>query len=581
MTFSQSVIQDGMAIDWDVPIAMDDGVVLRADVFRPIGDGAWPVILSHGPYAKWLHFSDGYPTAWNRLIALHPEVTVGSSCRYQSWEVVDPEKWVPDGYACVRVDSRGTGRSPGFLEIGSPREIDDFYACIEWAADQPWSTGRVGLNGVSLYARNSWRVAARRPPALTAMCIWEGSADFYRDVSHHGGIYTTFLANWYEMQVRSVQYGLGARGHRSRMTGDWVSGPETLDDEMLAGNRADYGALALGHSLDDDHWKARSPDWATVEVPFLSAANWGGQGLHPRGNFEGFTQSASGEKWLEVHGGEHWTAFYSPRGEALQKRFFGYFLKDADNGWGEQSKVQLQVRHPGEKFVERHENEWPLKRTQWARFYLHPETSSLSVTPQKDNNQVTYGGFSDGVTFVTPALGDDMEVTGPIAARLWVSSQSDDADLFLVVRVFGPDMKELTFQGALDPHTPIAQGWLRCSHRKLDEDKTLPYRPYHAHDEKQPLEPDEVHEVNVEIWPTCIHVPKGYRIGLSVRGKDYVHPGGVAGELSNMKNPMTGCGPFLHNDPRDRPAETFSKNVTLHTGPDRQAFVMLPVIPRD
>ena len=119
------------------------------------------------------------------------------------------------------------------------------------------------------------------------------------------------------------------------------------------------------------------------------------------------------------------------------------------------------------------------------------------------------------MTFLTAPLKQDTEITGPIAAKLWVSSATEDADLFLVVRVFSPDMKEVVFQGALDPHTPIAQGWLRVSHRKLDKKLTLPYRPYHTHDEEQKLKPGEVYEVDVEVWPTCIVVPKGYRIALT------------------------------------------------------------------
>ena len=133
--------RDGMQIDWDARIEMDDGVVLRADVFRPIGGGKHPVILSYGPYAKGLAFQEGYKGNWDRLIKAAPEVLEGSTNAYQVWELVDPEKWVPDGYACVRVDSRGAGRSPGIIDIWSPREAQDIYHCIEWAGTQSWSTG--------------------------------------------------------------------------------------------------------------------------------------------------------------------------------------------------------------------------------------------------------------------------------------------------------------------------------------------------------------------------------------------------------------------------------------------------------
>ncbi len=264
----------------------------------------------------------------------------------------------------------------------------------------------------------------------------------------------------------------------------------------------------------------------------------------------------------------------------LQKRFFDYFLKGIDNGWGKQPRVQLNIRHPGEKFVLRMENEWPLARTKWTKFYLHPADHSLTPEPVSGKGKITYDGFGDGVTFLTPPLEKETEITGPSAAKLFVSSETEDADLFLVLRVFAPDMKEVVFKGALDPNTPIGGGWLRASHRKLDPELTKEYRPYHTHDEKQPLKPGEIYELDVEIWPTCLVVPAGYRIGLSVRGRDYVYPGGSGGRLSNMKNEFTGVGPFLHNDPSDRPAKIFGGKVTLHTTPDKPAYVLLPIIPK-
>ena len=284
----RSETRDGMRIDWDVPITMDDGLVVRADVFRPVKDGKYPVILTYGPYAKGLAFQDGYPSAWQRMVDKHPDVAAGSSNLYQSWEVVDPEKWVPHGYACVRVDSRGAGCSPGFIDHFSPRETKDFYDCIEWAGVQPWSNGKVGLNGISYYGINQWHVASLQPPHLAAMCVWEGAADWYRDMTHHGGMVSTFWANWYDMQVKTVQYGAGERGKRSRVHGELVCGPETLSEEQLAKNRCDFGDEIRRHPLDDDYHKARSPQWDKITAPLFSAANWGGQGLHPRGNFEGF-----------------------------------------------------------------------------------------------------------------------------------------------------------------------------------------------------------------------------------------------------------------------------------------------------
>ncbi len=570
--------RDGMTIDWDVPIELDDRLVLRADVFRPVKDGRYPVLLSYGPYGKWLHFEDGYKTAWQRMADTHPEVMAGSTNKYQSWEVCDPEKWVPHGYVCVRVDSRGCGRSPGYVEVWSPREARDFAQCIEWAGVQKWSNGKIGLSGISYYAMNQWQVACLEPKHLAAMCIWEGAADFYRDLSHHGGIYCTFAQNWYDMQVSSVQHGLGTRGHRSRMNGEWVSGPPTLTAEEMGANRSDLGTTYYGHSLDDEYWQAMMPDWSKVKVPLLSAGNWGGQGLHPRGNFEGYVRSASQHKWLEVHGIEHWTHYYTDYGVAIQKRFFDYFLKGEKNGWDKERKVRLQVRHPGEKFVERYEDDWPIPNTEWTRYYLHPTDLALSTTPSSGGSKVAFDALGDGVTFLTAPLARETEITGPIAAKLHVASSTADADLFLIVRVFSPNLAEVVFQGALDPHTPIAQGWLRASHRKLDKKLSTPYRPYHSHDEKQPLKPGEVYELDIEIWPTSIVVPAGYRIALTVRGRDYVYPGGSGGRLSNMKNEFTGCGPFLHDDPRDRPISVYGGKTTIQFDGKRENYLLLPII---
>jgi hypothetical protein len=561
-----------MRVDWDVPIAMDDGVVLRADVFRPDAEGRYPAILSYGPYAKGLAFQDGYPSAWQRMVAEHPDVAYGSSNRYQNWEVVDPEKWVPEGYACVRVDSRGAGRSPGFIDHFSPRETRDFYDCIEWAGVQPWSSGKVGLNGISYYGINQWHVASLQPPHLAAMCVWEGAADWYRDMTHHGGILCTFWANWYDMQVKTVQYGLGSRGPRSRVTGELACGDETLPDRELQKNRGDFGDEILAHPLDDGYHKARSPVWEKIDVPLLSAANWGGQGLHPRGNFEGFLRAASRQKWLEAHGIEHWTHFYTDYGRKLQLRFFDYFLKGKGD-WPHQAPVQLQVRHV-DRFVERHENEWPIARTQWTKFYLQ-KGFQLGKNSSGEGT-VSFQALGDGLTFLSEPLEKETEITGPLAAKLRISSSTEDADLFLVFRVFSADLREVTFMGAIDPHTPIAQGWLRASHRKLDAKLSTPWRPYHAHDEKQPLKKNEAVTVDVELWPTSIVVPAGYRLALSVRGKDYEWQSSTGARLSNFKNELRGCGPFLHDDPRDRPASVFGGITTLHLG---DSYLLVPVVP--
>src|SRR5437868_277222 len=294
----------GMLIEWDLGIGMDDGLVLRADIFRPAAPGRYPVILSYGPYAKGLPFQQGYPDQWRRLTDAHPEVARGSSGRYQNWEAVDPEKWVPAGYACV---------------------------------------------------------------------FWD---------------------NWMKKQVITVQHGLGDRGPVNPNTGQPVAGPETLPEAELAANRADLRRAILSHPLDGEYHRERSPVWSRITVPLLSAANWGGQGLHPRGNFEGFMRAASPEKWLEVHGLEHWTEFYTDYGLGLQKRFFDHYLKGADNGWERQPRVLLQIRHV-DRFVPRAEEAWPVPRTRWTRFYLDAAARTLAPQPGARAGAVEFDALGD------------------------------------------------------------------------------------------------------------------------------------------------------------------------------------------
>jgi predicted acyl esterase len=572
-----------MTIDWDVPIVMEDGITLRADVFRPSDPGRYPVILAYGPYGKGLAFEEGFEGRWQALISQHPEVARDSSCRFANFEMVDPEKWVPDGYVCVRVDSRGAGRSEGLLCPFQPRETKDLYECIEWAAEQSWSTGKIGLSGISYLAINQWHVAAMQPPHLTAMIPWEGAADWYRDCTHHGGILTTFWDLLFNTIITRVQHGVGDAGFKNSVTGDTVAGPETVTVEELRRNRCDLGEQIRERPMWSDYYRDRSPDWSRINVPFLSAGNWGGQGLHLRGNVEAFVNAASTEKWLEVHGLEHWTHYYTDYGLPLQKQFFEYYLKGIDNGWKQRPPLILQVRHV-DKFESRTEDEWPLVRTQWTRLYLNTSNMSLSAAAPEDPGQVSYEGFGAGVTFLSEPMQEVTEITGPSAARLHISSSTSDADLFLVLQVFDPEGKEVVFSGAQHPHTPVSQGWLRCSHRQVDPERSAEYRPFHTHDNLQPLTPGTVYPVAVEIWPTSVVVPIGYRVALSVRGTDYDYQETADSGRSLMvastgKQQRRGPGAFLHDDPHDRPADIFGGNVVLHSGGEMDSYVLLPVVP--
>jgi len=408
-------IRDGMRIEWDVHIPVEDGYVV-ADVIRPENDDQHPVLLAASPYAKGLPFWQGYPDQWTKLVCDRPEVMNGSSGAYQTWEYPDPERWVPLGYACVRVDTRGTGASPGDADFFSPQETRDLYTAVEWAGTQPWSSGKVGMLGISYLAINQWQVAALRPPHLAAICPWEGSSDYYRELTHHGGIVSEFMTCWAPAMVETVQHGR-ADAPVNPNNGRRVTGPDTIDAAERSKKLITIGDVCDAHLVCDEFYRERSPELADITVPVLSAANWGGMGLHSRGNFEAFNRVSSEQKWLEVHGLEHWTEFYAEYGLDVQRRFFDHFLKGADNGWDRAARVQLNLRTP-DGFVRRDENEWPLARTDWTRLYLDLADGDLLPAAPTGVCRASFKARHEVLMFRAQPLPEALEITGPAALKL-------------------------------------------------------------------------------------------------------------------------------------------------------------------
>ncbi len=567
------VIKDGeILIEKDVPIPLIDGHVLYCNIFRANRGGAVPPIIAFTPYGKDSDVAVDFKRYWDFVLRDHPDVVQGdSSGKYLTWEVPDPERWVPAGYAIVVVDSRGTGKSPGYYELMSALQTRDVYDAIEWAGVQPWSNGKVGMLGVSYLAIKQWQVAALQPPHLAAMIPWEGMFDHYRDFFRHGGIYSSFFMRLlWDSQIAVNQNGNANSPYRDRFTGERSTG-DVIDPLVLAGNLSNLYQTGLQHHFDDAYYRQRTPIAQRIEVPFLSAGNWGGLGLHLRGNVIAFEQAASRQKWLEMHTDTHFASMYLAEAVALQKRFFDHFLKGEANGFDKEPPVLLTVRDP-RGFQRRKEQEWPLARTEWVRYALDASDMSLGGTGTGPA-QVRYEALGESVTFKTVPFVEDTEFTGPLAAKLFVSSATTDMDLFLTLRAFDPEGEEVTFKGANDPQAPVSQGWLRVSQRKLDPNRSKPYRPFHPHDGQDKLTPNAVYEVDVEIWPTSIVFPKGYTMALTIGGKDF--------ERAGATGMMKGSGIFMHDDAADRPAAEFGGANTIHTGGGYASYLFLPRIPRD
>ena len=274
-----------MLVEKDVQITCSDGAVVVCDVFRPNKAGQFPVLMSCGPYGKDIPFELHWPYEYARS---------GEHSPYMTIETVNPESWVADDYVVVRVDQTGTGKSPGVIDVWSPRDTGHFVDSVEWAGAQNWSSGKVGLIGVSYYSASQIAVAANAPASLAAIIPWEVGHNLYSEFARHGGIRSSgFVDFWFQFWILSNQHGR-----------------TVLDEEQLATNWVNFPQLAAEHELFDEFWQERTADPSRVNVPLFTAGNWAGPSMVLRSHIDLYQQATSCSKWLRVHTGGHIEPFY-------------------------------------------------------------------------------------------------------------------------------------------------------------------------------------------------------------------------------------------------------------------------------
>jgi len=518
-----------MLIERDVPVSLRDGVEIYVDVFRPADEQPAAPLIGWSPYGKHVlgYLAKAYPNS-----GVKPEYTSS----YTAFEAPDPLYWVPRGYAVINADIRGTWYSKGEARYCAPEEARDFYDLIEWAGSQRWSSGKVGLSGVSYLTVMQWRVAETQPPHLAAINPWEGWSDTYREVVRHGGIPESWF--WPYLATR-----WGAS--RARI--------EDLEKETAE------------HPLFDEFWASKAADFSAIQVPAYVVASWSDQGLHTRGTLEGFKHIASEHKWLEVHGRKKWYYYYEPQSVRRQQAFFDHFLKGMPTEIATWPRVRLEVRERYYVGKTRDEHEWPLARTQYTKLYLDAHQQSLTTTAVTDRAVVAYESAASGagphraeftVTFTSPT-----ELTGHMKLKLFVSAEAcDDLDLFVAVQ-------KLDARGEVVPFTyyaqfedgPVALGWLRASHRELDEARSTEFQPVLAHRRELKLSAGEIVPVDIEIWPSATRFEAGEQLRLVIQGSDiYQYP-----------------KPLVYA--RHESTVNAGRHL-IHTGGETSSYLLVPVI---
>ena len=451
-----------------------------------------PVIIGWGPYGKHL-----MPAVWFPGSDVRPEWI----SKYAIFESPDPLYWTRHGYAVINVDPRGLWMSEGTMRgIMNSAEAEDVHDLIEWAGQQEWSNGKVGMTGVSYFAIIEWFAAATRPSHLAAISPWEGFSDRYREGVYHGGILETGLnGRWW------TRY---AKASLSETEDGW--------------------AMMHKYHVWSDYWADGVADLEKIEVPAYIVASWTDQGLHTRGTLEGFKRIASKHKWLEVHGRKKWEYQYQPENVERLRLFFDRFLKGMDNEVSQWPKVRLEVRERAYVGEFRAEEEWPIARTKYQRLYLDAGANQLSESSVATESEVRYNSeVQESRAAFDYQFDHDTELIGHMRLHLWVEADAaEDMDLFIAVDKIDRDGNRVNFPWFgmhMDGH--VALGWLRVSHRELDETRSTEYQPWLKHERQLKLKPGEIVPVDIEIWPSGTLFRRGEKLRLSIQGSDpYRYP---------------------------------------------------------
>jgi uncharacterized protein len=512
----------------DLPVAVRDGTVLRVNVVLPAEGGRFPVLLSAHPYGK-----DNLPSRrggrW-RVSVQYRILRQTGRVRFSSltgWEAPDPAWWAAQGYAAVNCDLRGAGTSGGQASLLSDQEAGDVYDLVEWAGVQAWSTGAVGMLGVSYLAISQWKAAALGPPHLKAICPWEGFTDAYRDLAFPGGIAEHGFMRMWRVSLRKVR-----QTYR-------------LSEQQRA------------RPLRDEWWQALVPDLGRITVPALVCGSFSDNNLHGRGSFRGWQQIASPDKFLYTHRSGKWATFYSPEARDVQQAFFDRYLRGADVP--APPRVRLEVRESRDVVTSvRDEDDWPLLRARWTPLYL--TAAGLMAAPPSADGHIAFNMRSHGVCFdwVVPA---DTEVTGPMTLGLFVEVHAAaDISLFAGVEKWR-GRTYVGFEGSYGfGRDRVTTGWLQASLRDLDQQASRLHEPVPACTRRQPLAPGQVVPVDISLGPSATLFRAGERLRLVVAGR-WLWP----------VNPLTGQFPAAYHKSRNG-------RCTLHFGPQSQARLLIPVI---
>jgi len=565
----------------DVSVPMRDGVKLCVDVYRPDTPEKLPCLLAFAIYNKDFQGPD--------VAEALPPQPAWTPLWTGPLEAGDTHFFVSRGYVHVIGSPRGVGKSEG----GGSREFDS-YDLIEWIAAQPWCDGNVGMVGISGFGAEQFHVAKQQPPHLKAIFPFDprgayGVLGGFRE-EYPGGVIHLF--RYLVGHFAAMHQQRGGPGTLPEPRESWWRAAMANPDYRMYPNILNLVAQKGQHMppyfellinpYDSEEVVAKAEaDLKKIKVPFYTGSGWYGYTYKTHLNgAQNYFAGADAPKKLMFTGPAHLERpFRSFHHEIL--KWYDHWLKGLDTGVMREPPVKFWVM--GENKWH-HADNWPLPQTQWTRLYLRnwerlsaepfvagsvdaftPPDAFVQMPPSQTNTV-------QKLRYLSEPLPEDVLIAGPSVLTLFAEIDQDDTNWIVALKDVGPDVSVMSVrEGERElpkdlPEREVTRGWLKASHRALDETRSKPWRPWHklTRAAQQKVTPGEVTEYRIEIMATANLFRRGHRICLEIMSLDL--PTGVAGATNAEYVPYHIC----------------SARTVLHKvyhDLNRPSHLLLPVIP--
>lgn len=495
----------------NVKIPMNDGINIDVDILRPDGKAKFPALVALSAFNKEYQRDRVWPgAARSRRIRGTPDAAM---------EAGPVDFFVRRGYVYIIGAVRGTGRSGGAYRYRCLRERQDIYEVIEWAAQQPWCNGNVGMQGIGYFSAHQIDVATMQPPHLKAIAPIAAFLDNYRYFWWKGGILAPGFSRWLislvnldvHTQESVLKEELGEEGYKEAIA-------RALEDKALSANPAIVEALKhpdlptnaafldiVLHPLYDKFWQERAiTDYSQIKIPVYLASSG-----HRPGALYHWSEFNVPKKLLSFPHPYTDRPYYQAAWEIL--RWYDYWLKGIDTGIMDEPAVNIFVEGANEWKTG---DDYPFPETKWIPFNLHYNNRMLcEIEPWPDALSCSYTdapGERGFLKYSSAPMVENTEVVGPLALNLYASSRGTDMNFFISLWDANPEGKE----------TSLTRGWLKASHHELDLKRSKPYHPVHTHTNPKPVVPGRVYEFNIPLFPVANLFKAGHRIVLKISSAD-------------------------------------------------------------